>query len=684
MKQLVFVFIAVLFLSTSRAQTKYYIYFKDKGVESTSKLNKTSSAYQIAESQLSSRAIERRKRVLGEQNFISYTDLPLNQNYIHQLETNGIKIENQLKWFNSATAYLTKEQVNAITSLPFIQKVVPVKLFSNSKASNNTGFEPMQVASVQSTNALDYGYSLNQNNLSEIPPVHNLGIHGEGVVIGVLDAGFNWKRSSVFNEILVLGEYDFVKHDSITSNQTTDETNVGQDSHGTSVLSIIGGYMPGKLIGPAYKSSYYLAKTEDVSSEKHVEEDNYAAALEWLEAKGVDITTSSLGYNLFDSSEPYSYTYNDMNGNTSIIAQALNLAFDRGVSTFTAAGNEGDKSNWYYLQNLGGNTFGKIVTPADAFNVITVGAVDETKKAALFSSRGPTYDGRIKPEVCAMGVKDVSVISGTNSFGSGDGTSYATPIAAGIGALLKSVYPHLTNGQVRKIFLECSDQTEYPDNNKGYGIISAKSVLCYPNLEQTGSDYKVNKILIDDNGVHSVQMFYRINNGSFQKASISFDGSKIYTTQLPSSNTGSLVEFYFLYKENDSTSIKVPAEDDKYFKFAYGSLNISSLTGVDETKNEIPKQYYLSQNYPNPFNPSTTIEYSIPAGKVSALLVSLKVYDLLGREIATMVNEYKTAGNYKTQFNTSAFNGSILPSGIYFYRLTAGDFVQSKKMILIK
>ena len=202
--------------------------------------------------------------------------------------------------------------------------------------------------------------------------------------------------------------------------QINQEISHRKTDHGTYVFSILAGIVDSVLIGPAFNSSFILAKTEDIRSETHIEEDNYAAALIWMENLGVDITTSSLGYNIFDSG--YSYTYADMNGRTTIVTKAAELAFQRGVSTFTSAGNEGN------------NSWGYILAPADGFNTIAVGAVNDLGNVAGFSSHGPTYDGRIKPEVVAHGVNVYGAVSGTNNgYQFNNGTSAAAPIASGIG-----------------------------------------------------------------------------------------------------------------------------------------------------------------------------------------------------------------------------------------------------------
>ncbi len=277
-----------------------------------------------------------------------------------------------------------------------------------------------------------------------------------------------------------------------------------QADHGTYVFSIIGGYKDSVLIGASYGSSFILAKTEDIRSETHVEEDNYAAALEWMENLGVDVTSSSLGYNTFTSGT--SYTYADMNGKTTIVTRAAELAFQRGVVTITAAGNEGN-TKWRY-----------IIAPADGFNTMAVGAVNSDNIVAAFSSRGPTYDGRIKPDVVAMGVNVYGAsTNGPDLYTYGSGTSSATPIAGGIAGLLLSAFPHLSNVQVRDIFHETSDNSEDPDNDRGYGLLSAAKAISFPNLQNLNGNYILHKAFIDSFPVSDVNFHYTTNNKTLTK-----------------------------------------------------------------------------------------------------------------------------------------------------------------------
>ncbi len=424
----------LIFSAQIFSQEKYFIYFTDKGNENSNSLNKNSAAFTEAVKNLSQKSIERRIKNMGE-DFIKYDDLPIYQNYLDELEKLNIQIIRKLNWFNSVSVFLTPEQFETVKTFPFVKSIEPVqKLYFQNDSEIIS--EPQPYKTLDTT--YNYGSSFTQMNLSDVPFVHSKNINGQNVVIGILDTGFDWKLHNSLKNRNVIAEYDFIFNDSITSNQTGDSPT--QDRHGTYVFSILAGFVDSVLIGPAFNSSFILAKTEDVRSETHIEEDNYAAALIWMESLGVDITTSSLGYNIFDSG--YSYAYPDMDGRTTIVTKAAEFAFQRGVSTFTSAGNEGS-NKWRY-----------IIAPADGFNIISVGAVNDLGNAASFSSQGPTYDGRIKPEVVAYGVSNYGATAGTNNgYNFSSGTSAAAPIASGIAALLLSVHPHLKEHAVTKYFI---------------------------------------------------------------------------------------------------------------------------------------------------------------------------------------------------------------------------------------
>jgi len=656
----ILLFLIIAFCTFSSAQTKYLIYFKDKGIPDGESLNKSSLYYSNALKTLTSTAIERRKKTLGD-NFIEYNDIPVYENYISAIEQQGITIVNKLSWFNSVSAYLTPEQKNDIIALPFIKEIIPVKtlkfkseyILSKGKLNKTSISQP------------DYGYSYFQLSMEDIPAVHAMGITGKGVLIGLLDSGFNWKLNEALKNQKVVAEYDFINHDSVTANQPGDPA--GQDGHGTLVFSVVGGYKDSSFIGASFNSSFLLAKTENIASESHIEEDNYAAALIWMENQGVQITSSSLGYNIFDDST-YSYTYQDMNGSTSIVAKAVKLAFHKGVVTLTAAGNEG-ATPWMYID-----------TPADEDSIIAVGAVDASNTVTYFSSLGPTSDGRIKPEVVALGEGVYGAISGTVSgYTPESGTSLSTPIACGVAGLLLSASPYLTNRQVRDIFLETSDNTSSPNNSRGYGLISASKAVSFPNIRflSASDSYSLNKIYLDKSIVPaSVHVNYIDPNNKFVDTLMSFDGTYHYNFTFPSFLINQEVDFYFTYLDNQGHSYRDPVDTNVHYKYAYGTYNVALNLALNS-----PLNYgILSQNYPNPFNTLTNIRFQSVGNQKG----ELNIFNVLGQKVRTIIIDNTIAGDNLKTWDGKGDSGKTLPSGIYVYSLNLAGNTYTKKMVLLK
>ena len=648
MKTLLLGFIIILVTSLTYGQEKYLIFFKDKGIEPGERLNKSSTMYKQALDNLTERAVERRKKTMGDE-IITYEDLPLREDYINELKFKGIEIVHKLTWFNAVSAYLKEDQLNDIKNLSFVKKVEPVKVFK-SKREKNSG-TILQKGSSPNT-GLDYGNSFGQLELCDIPIVHSRGITGEGVILGLLDTGFDWNDHEALINVNVIDEYDFVFNDTITADEPEDAP--GQHNHGTSVMSEVAGFMNGTLIGASFSSSFLLAKTEYVPTETHVEEDNYAAALIWMENLGVDATSSSLGYSEFDPGQT-SYTYADMDGQTTIVTIACELAFERGIVTITSAGNEGN-SPWFY-----------ITAPADGFNTIAVGAVNSSNSVASFSSHGPTSDGRYKPDILTQGVGVYAAsasgfTSYTSSFG---GTSAAAPLALGIAGLLLSAHPHLINEQVRDILQKTSDNYNSPSNTRGYGLASAQNAINYPNFELVSDSYKIHKMFISEISINpsTVKLNYSVESGNFQQVDMAYDGTLRYNYVFPDLSNNQNIEFYFTYSDMSGGNYREPVSGN------YGQL----VLDVEEDNN--PANFVLYQNYPNPFNPATTIKYQIPEDG----FVTIKIYDILGNEVKTLINEQKSKGSYSLMLDSSD-----LVSGVYIYRIQVNNFTSAKKMMVLK
>lgn len=645
-------------------QGKYLVYFNDKGAAENTALSKSSAVYQKALNLLSPKAVERRLKVLDEDSLITYEDLPVNAEYTNALSSAGIKIINTLNWFNAVSANLSKEQLAYLKTQNYIKKIEKVKSFIYRQITE----QPERVMSMSKAAAGDslfYGLAWQQLKMSDIPKVHAKGITGSGVIMGVLDSGFGWKDHDVFAGLKVMKEYDFVNNDAVTANEANDAP--GQDSHGTFVLSVIGGYSPDNLIGGAYGSTFLLAKTENVPTETHVEEDNYARALEWMENQGVDITTSSLSYNEFDAPEQ-SYTYQDMNGRTTVVTKAAELAFRRGVLVLTAAGNEGNKT-WHYIS-----------APADGKNVIAVGALSSSGSVAAFSSRGPSSDGRIKPDISALGVSVWGATAHSKlSYGTNSGTSLSTPIAASAASLLLSTYPYLTNVQARIILMESCANSDKPDNDRGYGAVSAVRAIEFPNLQKSGDGFILHRTFLDSSAVvpSSVRLFYTTDSVNYALIPMTQERPGFYSVNFPAAANGKNVSFFFRYTDKSGTMITEP--EAKRYNFTYGNLVVTKNLKFTEEQVIYPDNFVLGQNYPNPFNSMTRIDFKAAANESAKLFI----LNSIGEQVK-VIERVTSDGINTIMWDSRNEAGVHCASGVYYYilRLSGKDY--GKKMLLLK
>ncbi|MCC6549728.1 MAG: S8 family serine peptidase [Ignavibacteriaceae bacterium] len=644
-------------IAAQQSGEKYFIYFRDKGA-TDNYLMKGSDAYQEALSLLSQEAIERRKAVLGEDNIIGFEDLPLNTDYVQQLESAGITIHHQLRWFNAVSAYLTPQQRAQVSNFPFVEKLEKVKSFSSVRL-----LDPEESNIYQpelNKNFTDYGESYVQLQMNEIPEVHRKGITGQGVILGILDTGFDWKLHNSLKTRNVVSEYDFVFGDNVTANE--DEDSPSQHNHGTYVFSIAGGFHDSVLIGAAYNASFLLAKTEYVPTEKNIEEDNYAAALQWMESRGVKITSSSLGYNTFDAGQT-SYTYNQMDGKTTIVTRAAELAFSKGVLTITAAGNEGN-GLWKY-----------IVAPADGFNTIAIGAVTSLDSVASFSGIGPTPDGRIKPELVAMGVNTYGARASTpNQYQSNSGTSAATPIASGAAALVWSAFPHLTNKQVRNLLISTAGSFKRPNFYRGYGLINVKKALELPAVKNTPGGIVAEKIFFDSvYANYGAYIFISKNNRDFDSVKMIFDGGFKYQAALSALPINVPIFFY----------IKYESAPGKYTTLPEGGTWYSPDPSESEVRFEptvIIPELTLEQNYPNPFNIATAFRFYTSVQFVGEIVI----YNLLGQKVKTMYSGSLEKGTYSMIWNGLSDDNIPVASGAYIYSVSSSGMNVYKKMMLLK
>lgn len=540
-------------------------------------INKGSDAYKKGIENLSVRAVKRRMKVLSEDNLIDFQDLPLNESYLNILKSKGIEIIAKSKWLNGVSAYLNEKKLVEVKNLEFVSQIKVVnKLYKQDnnfiEAKGDLKTNPLQ----DTADVYDYGNSYKQMKMVNVPKVHNLGITGKGVIIASFDDGFDWKNHESLRNLNVIGEYDFINNDNNTyyeANQKyEDKKNQGQ--HGTATLSTMSGFKEGKLIGPAFNSGILLAKTEYIPTETPMEEDFWLEAAEWAEAQGTDIITSSLIYKEYD--KPFvnnSYSYDNFDGNTAITTIAADRSAYLGIVVCQAMGNY----NQTTVPSLG--------SAADGDSVISVGAVNYSGDPARFTSNGPTKDGRTKPDVAAPGVgvfvAVVKEVSGNEStYEYSNGTSFSTPITAGVAALILSAHPELTPMQIRDALRNTASRSDNPDNVLGWGVINAYDALLYYgmvwsnefNMERKGDDkfkistYLASKDVIDPG---TVKYHYSYDNGNtyneilMQQEESSGDGTNSgkYSVELRITDNNENFKSYFSAQDFSGKQFTYPKNE---------------------------------------------------------------------------------------------------------------------------
>ncbi len=444
MKKLLSLMFILMFVIFLQAQEEIYpncyaVYFKDKA--------NSKFSVEKPEEFLSQKALQRRQKFNIK---ITNQDLPVNENYVKALSDAGFKVLKVSKWLNCAI--VTNENnvdLNTLKEMDFfIEKPNPAEKNYKYKAKKRKKISKQKHSDKDKYN---YGVASNQNKMVNINALHNLGYTGKGITIAILDGGFlNVDKLpsfvSLWQNQQIKGWFDFVDMDTVVFDK---------GSHGMMVLSVMGGKTD-NFLGTAPDADFWLFATEDGKSEYPIEEYNYVLACERADSVGCDMIHASLGYAEFDD-KTKSHKYEDLNGNTSVASIGADIAASKGILLTVSAGNSGN-SKWRY-----------ITPPADADSVLTIGAVNVKRKATKFSSEGPTPDGRVKPEVCAMGLYTyLQLVNG--KMGMKSGTSFSSPLIAGATACLWQANPDKTNMQIIDAIIRSADKIKKPDVKYGYGI----------------------------------------------------------------------------------------------------------------------------------------------------------------------------------------------------------------------
>jgi serine protease AprX len=456
-------FIFVFVFQQASSQSRYIVKFKNKGFNTFTLANP--SAY------LSAISIERRTKYNLT---IDSTDLPVTKRYLDSLASvPNVTLLNVSKWLNQVSIHTTDaEAINKIKSFSFVQTVSEIALRKVNDPStevskkfqepNNTlPLSPLLRTTNTSSNYFNYGQSLDQVKIHNGEFLHNIGLRGQNMNIGMLDAGYyGYLSLSAFDSVRANGQildtWDFVNR----------EASVNEDHpHGMYCFSIMAANIPGQFVGTAPKANYYLYMTEDVYSEYPIEEHNWVCGAERVDSSGGYVISSSLGYYLFDSPlQHLNYSYADMNGNSTIAVMGADLAAKKGILVVNAAGNEGG-SSWNY-----------IITPADGDSVLAVGAVNTNGVPGGFSSYGPSSDGQVKPDVASVGVGTIIQYT-NNTIGPGNGTSFACPNMAGLATCLWQGFQEVNNMKIVDVLKRSANKYTTPDDRIGYGIPDMKKAV---------------------------------------------------------------------------------------------------------------------------------------------------------------------------------------------------------------
>ena len=634
----------------SQAQfTRYIIRFKDKGTNPFSISNP--SQY------LTQRALDRRTRY---NILIDSSDLPVTPRYIDSVRLAGtVTILNSSKWLNQVAIKTSDAAALAkINSFPFVISTspagsriapgdIPVNKILDS-SSTNTSFPPTTGRPENVNGYYNYGKSNGQVKIHQGDFLHNHGFRGEGMQMAVLDAGFYHYLTlptfdSMRNNNQVLGTWDFVTNDA-----SVDEDN----SHGMACLSTIAANLPGTFVGTAPKTSFYLYRTEDVSSEYPIEEQNLAAGAERSDSLGVDLCSISLGYYEFDNAQ-FDYTYADMNGNTSISARAADFAAKKGMLLVIAAGNEGNGS-WHYL-----------ITPSDADSVLSVGAVDTTGQVAGFSSYGPSSDGQVKPGVAAVGSLAVVANTSTGQPTYGSGTSFACPNMAGITTCLWQAFPEISNMGIIDALELSATKYNNPDNRVGYGIPDAKKAFV---MLQKKLFTKQSSI---SNCTAQLRFSVKTDNTMSEVIERKLPGEPDYTTITTLQNNGTWGQHDLSYDDNIANAemgavkyrIKMVIGTDTTFYLDSMSVNNNQVCNTVILENKISIS-------PNPVSTDLKIEIT----RATDARINIVIQNTLGQKVYS--NSFQQAAGTQEQIIPM----KRMSRGTYFVTV----YVDNKKAVTEK
>jgi serine protease AprX len=665
-----------------------WVVFTDKGITDERAF---ADAVRSAGERLTERARERRAREQGGAYAPDYDDIPVPARYVEAVAATGARVRHVSRWLNAASVTANEAEARRIAELPFVRAILPLRL---SRAAtpvsvgpvetgvgpapgSERGSLPAPLRSAALTKPANYGPSITQLQDIKVTAVHDSGYSGAGVILGMFDTGFN-KSHSVTIQLKRLAEWDFVFEDPQTANEANDAA--GQWDHGTGTWGTAGGYWNANLIGPAYNATFVLAKTEYVPTETRAEEDNWAAAAEWADSLGVDVISSSLAYLDFDGTVD-DYSWVDLDGHTTVIAQAAIFAHRRGILVANAMGNEGPggRSLW---------------SPADADSILSCGAVTSglSYSIASFSGRGNTADGRIKPDVLAQGVSTYwAVASNNNTIGTASGTSLSTPLVAGAAALVREAHPEWTVPQVIQAMKSTADRAFTPDSVYGWGRIDTKVAIWNSALGPPVTPRPFDLLVPPTNTtVNTTPVTLRWRRSiDPQSDAVGYtvtvrsiaSGQVVFTGTTPDSFT--TVTGYL----GPSTTYEWQVTAADVVGHGRGAREPFRFTTGATTDVAIPPSapsVSLAQNRPNPSVGGTDIPFTL-GGSGEPTPAALLIFDARGRLVRTLVDSPQaTARQYVIHWDGTTETGTRAAAGIYLYRLRAAGHELVRRLVLLR
>ncbi|HEX7077680.1 MAG TPA: S8 family serine peptidase [Candidatus Eisenbacteria bacterium] len=677
------------------ARATLWVFFTDKAIPDASRFDRDLRA---AGARLTARARARRARETDGRFVADATDLPVPSVYVDAVSATGASIRHVSRWLDAVSVTAGEAEARRIAALPFVRAVLPLRPSrrvgtvgevvpvppgtgdGGREGSGALGIEPGGRLASELAKPSSYGSSLTQLASINVPAAHDSGWSGANEIVAMFDTGFNKSHSATI-QLKRLAEWDFVFGDGETANQVNDATAAWD--HGTGTWAVAGGYYLNNLIGPAYNATFLLAKTEDVRSETPVEEDNWVAAAEWADSIGADVISSSLAYLDFDPQgpSPGDYTYADLDGYTTVVTLGAVFAQRHGIVVCNANSNNGPAP-------------GSLWAPADADSILSVGAVDNSNVVPTFSSRGPTADGRIKPEVVAQGVSTYwAVASNNTAIGLANGTSLSTPLVAGAAALVREAHPEWGVGQVRSALMETADSASTPDNDRGWGRINVVQaiynssygppiypkpfdLLVPPNQSSVSTTpvtlkWHRSKDLTPGDAVTYQVVLYNVTAPDqilFQ--STTPDTFVVMTGYLGPSKT-------YEWKVTALDLLGHPRDSREPFRFTTGATTDVALPPS-------APQVVLFQSRPNPAHRATDIPFTL-GGSGATVHASLRIFDARGRLVRTLLDsDEPTARRYVIRWDGRDQNGATVASGIYYYRLNAAEREETRRLVLLR